>query len=101
MNWKEWLKYDLYKKIWFWAGRPFTYIRRKFWHHFEILNIYFYLGAGFTLGFFFWDIFHWVVRHPVLALLVVLGANILGVLWGHFFWNKGDNPCEIDEDTGL
>jgi len=96
---------DLYKWLYTyltpWWKKPWTHVRRAFWHKFEILNIYFYVGAGFALGFFFWDIFHWLVRHPILAILVALGLSLIGVLQGHFFWNKNDSPGEIDEDTDL
>ena len=96
---------DIYKWLYThltpWWKKPWTHVRRAFWHKFEILNIVFFVSIAFFSGIYFDDIWAWLCEawwHPV---VLVAGFYFVGVLQGHFFWNKGDNPCEIDEDTGL
>lgn len=76
MNWKRWLKFDPYKKLWFWAGRPFTYILRDLWVDFEYLWIIGFTAFGVWLG----HNYNW------LDVLVRLAWLTGGFLLGHLFW---------------
>jgi len=78
MNWKDWLSYDPYKKLWFWAGRPFTYIIRDVWHKAEFVWIVVLIAIGVTLG----HHYDWI------AILRIMGIFTLGFIFGHLFWGK-------------
>ena len=87
MNWKKWLGYNAYKKLWsIIGGRPWTFIKRDAWHTYEILHIYFYLGAGFVLGLFYKEIILWLILHPYHFITAGIILNIIGILWAHFYW---------------
>jgi len=78
MNWKKWLSYPPYKKIWFWAGRPFTYIMRDFYHEVE----YVIIVGFFTLGYFARD---WLSYRD---FLLIVGGVTAGYILGHLFWGR-------------
>ena len=89
MNIKEWLGYGLYKKLWSLIGkRPWTYIRRDFWHRFEIVNIVFFVSVGFWAGFFYPRIYYWMTEHWWSLILLVAVFYFIGVLQGHFYWGS-------------
>ena len=76
MNWKGWLGYDLYKKLWsLVGGRPFTYILRDLWVDFEYLWIIGFIAFGVWLG----HNYGWA------AVLERLAWLTGGFLLGHFF----------------
>lgn len=52
---REWLSYDLYKKLWSVVGkRHWTYIIRDFYHHHPLIVLFCTLGIGTVLGHIFW-----------------------------------------------
>ena len=78
MNWKEWLSYDPYKKLWFWAGRPFTYILRDLWYKAEFVWIVALIAVGVWMG----HHLDWI------EVLKVMGIFTLGFIFGHLMWGK-------------
>ena len=79
MNWKEWLKYDPYKKLWsLIGGRPWTYITRDLWHKFEFFWIVGLVSLGVYLG-------HHYEWKTVLTGWLIFSA---GYCAGHFFWGR-------------
>ena len=85
MNW--------YRELWSRIGkRPWTYIRRDFWHEFEIVNIVFFVSVGFFSGIFYPWIWYWVMSNPIHLVYLVAIFYIVGVLQGHFFWGKDYIP---------
>ena len=89
MKLKKWLSFSLYKKLWsLIGGRPWTFVRRDWFHEFEIINIVFFVSIGFVSGIFFWDIYYWFVAHPYFLILLVAGFYFVGVLQGYFYWGK-------------
>ena len=79
MNWKKWLKYNPYKKLWsLVGGRPWTYISRDFYHKVEYVVI-----VGFTvLGYYL----HTWVSHK--DFWIGVGVLTVGFILGHFFWGR-------------
>ncbi|KKN19266.1 hypothetical protein LCGC14_0947310 [marine sediment metagenome] len=89
MNWKKWMKFNPYKKLWsLIGGRPWTYIRRDFWHRFELVNIVFFVSVGFFSGIFYGNILKWLFSSTWHPILLVAGFYLIGVLQGHFFWGS-------------
>ena len=79
MNWKDWLGYSIYKKLWsLIGGRPFTYIIRDFYHKFEYLII---IGF-FSMGYFIRP--HLTLRE----FYLVVGVGTFCFILGHLFWGK-------------
>jgi len=78
MNWKDWLSFNPYKKLWFWAGRPFTYILRDIWHKAEFVCIVALIAIGVWAG----HHFDWLT---ILKAMAVFTAGYIG---GHLFWGK-------------
>jgi len=79
---------SLYK--WLWSrigGRPWTYIRRDFWHRFEIVNIVFFVSIGFFSGFFYPRIAWWIISEWWHPIVLVASFYFVGVMQGHFFWS--------------
>lgn len=99
MDWKKWLGYDLYKKLWSIIGkRPWTYIRRDFWHQFEIINIVFFVSAGFFSGLYFDSIILWVVSNLPWSLIGLAATfYVIGGLQCHFFWGSKYIPGQKGE----
>ena len=81
MNWKEWLTYNPYKKLWsLIGGRPWTYITRDIYHKFE----YVWLVGIFIGG-------YWVGQSGLVSwkwFLIIMAVYTLGYVHGHFFWGK-------------
>lgn len=79
---------NIYKILWKPFGRPFTYIRRDFWHEYEIINIVFFVSIGFFSGLLYPRIIRWIAEvwwHPILGFALIYFA---GVLQGHFYWTE-------------
>ena len=87
MTWKEWLGYGIYKKLWSLIGkRPWTYIRRDFYHIAPILNIGFFFWAGVFFGLNYFKILAWLFSNPWHFLIVSPIIWLIGGLQCHFFW---------------
>jgi len=87
MNWKAWLKFNPYKKLWSLMGkRPWTYIRRDFYHAVPILNLGGFFFAGFFAGKYFEHIWAWTSSSMWNLLIVIIVCWIIGGLQCHFFW---------------
>ena len=87
MTLKEWLKYNLYKKLWSVIGkRPWTFLRRDVWHQLEIINIVFFVSVGFFSGIYFNQILAWLFEAWWHVVILVAGFYFVGVLQGHFYW---------------
>jgi len=90
---------NLYKALWSRiGGRPWTYIRRDFWHQNEIVNIVFFVSIGFVSGLHFWKIYLFLANCPYCLIALVSFFYFLGVLQEHFYggreWvegQKGEN----------
>jgi len=78
MDWKKWLSYDPYKKIWCFFGRPFTYILRDLWHKAEFVWITGLIALGVCIG----HHYDWII------VLKIMGVFTLGYVAGHLFWGK-------------
>ena len=79
MNWKKWLGYNLYKKLWsLIGGRPFTYWLRDVWHKAEIVWILILVALGVALG----HNYDWI------EALKIMGIFTIGYIAGHLFWGK-------------
>jgi hypothetical protein len=77
MNWKEWLTFDFYKKLWsLIGGRPWTYIMRDIYHEAEwlIQMIWFFIGIL---------IYHFFGWWGVLGFCIVYA---FGYINGHLHW---------------
>lgn len=77
MDWKKWLGYNLYKKLWsLIGGRPWTYIFRDVWHEAEWVYQALWYAIGITVGIHFgWKI-----------ALIALGIYTFGYINGHLWW---------------
>ena len=89
MNWKKWLGYNLYKKLWSLTpiNRPFTFWLRDLWHKSEFIWIVGLVSLGVWLG----HNFEWRV---ILSGWLIFS---LGYLVGHLFWGKEYIPDEKGE----
>ena len=87
MNWKKWLAYDPYKKLWSLVGsRPWTYISRDIYHKAEYVVLVGLFTAGFFLG-----------KSELVSMgwfLVIMIAYTIGFIHGHFFGGKKYIPGE-------
>jgi len=83
MNWKKWLGYDIYKKLWSIIGRrPWTFIYRDIWHRFEILmQLQWFWTAILVLHLLGTDI-------PIKPILIGWVIYLFGFIMGHFFWGR-------------
>jgi len=82
MNWKQWLTFGLYKRLWsIIGGRQWTFIIRDTWHKFEGLWIIGLVAVGALLGHWLWELIFW--------FLLVFA---LGYIAGHLFWGKDYIP---------
>ena len=81
MNWKNWLTYNPYKKLWsLFGGRPWTYISRDIYHKVEYLVLVTLFTGGFFLGYSGIISWKW--------FLIIMGVYTVGFIHGHFFWGK-------------
>ena len=87
MTWKEWLGYNLYKKLWFWAGRPFTYIIRDIRQKYPTPWMLAIMVVSTIVGHYFWG---WM-------LLMVFVGLLIGILWGHLWWGTKYIPNQRGE----
>lgn len=88
MNFKKWLGYNLYKKLWsIWPGRPFTYLLRDLYHKFEFVWIIGLVAIGVALG----HHFNWI------EVLKIMGIFTIGYIGGHLFWAKKYIPNQKGE----
>lgn len=79
MNWKKWLGYNAYKKLWsLIGGRPWTYIMRDFYHEVE----YVIIVGFFILGYFARD---WLSFRD---FWLIIGGVTVGYILGHLFWGR-------------
>ncbi len=77
MNWKKWLGYNPYKKLWsLIGGRPWTYVWRDLWHQAEYIMQALWFFGGIAVGINF----GWQVAGIAWAIYT------LGYINGHFFW---------------
>ena len=77
MNWRDWLKYGAYKKLWSLIGkRPWTYLARDLWHKAEFVWIIGLVAIGVWMG----HNFDWI------EVLKIMGIFTIGFIIGHFFW---------------
>lgn len=87
MNWKEWLTYNPYKKLWSLIGkRPWTYLTRDFYHKAEFGILLISLLVGFFFRHFYEDIISWFIFYPWGLLIFTLGVSTLWFILGHIFW---------------
>lgn len=85
---KDWLKYNIYKKLWsLVGGRPWTYITRDLWHKAEFVWIVGLIAIGVWMG----HHLDW------LEVLKILGVFTIGFIFGHFFWGKKYIPNQQGE----
>jgi len=93
VNWKKWLGYDIYKKLWsLVGGRPWTFISRDVWHKLEYFPIMLLLFAGWFSG-RYWDIiFDYFAEHPMVALAGLFSISTIWYIFGHFFWGRDYIP---------
>jgi hypothetical protein len=77
MNWKEWLKYDFYRKLWsLFGGRPWTYIYRDIYRKYEIFIQSQWFFTGLAIFYFFgWQ-----------GVMLFWIFYTFGYINGHFFW---------------
>jgi len=88
MNWKKWLTYNLYKKLWsLIGGRPWTYIIRDLWHKAEFVWIVGLVSLGVWLG----HNYEWKV------ILIGWLVFSVGYACGHFFWGKEYQENQLGE----
>ena len=98
MDWKRWLKFSPYKKIWFWAGRPFTYIWRDIYHESEWLvsTLWFWMGALASCGIIKLLLLIFpgklTVDLVISCILIICGIGwaiyTFGYIRGHIHWGK-------------
>ena len=86
MNWKEWLGYNLYKKLWSLTpiNRPFTYFLRDVWHKCPFVWTMGLIALGVAMG----HNLDWI---EVLKWMAIFTA---GFIFGHLFWGKKYIPDE-------
>lgn len=90
MNWKEWLTYNPYKKLWsLIGGRPWTYIARDIYHQAEYLWLVLLFTGGYFLGLSGLVSWRW--------FLVIMIGYTVGYIHGHFFWGKDYEPNQPGE----
>ena len=89
MNWKKWLRYSFYKKLWSLTpiNRPFTYWLRDVWHRLEGICIIFLVASGAVLTHYF----------GLKAVLIGLAIFCVGYIAGHLFWGKKYIPNQRGE----
>ena len=89
MNWKKWLKFNPYKKLWSLTpiNRPFTYALRDLWHGAEFVWIVALIAVGVWMG----HNLDWM------EVLKVMGIFTLGFIFGHLFWGKKYIPGQQGE----
>jgi len=84
MDWKRWLGFNLYKKLWsLIGGRPWTYIYRDIWDNLEWFPQMQWAATGILFE---------LLRHykgwPWWAHFIWVGIYSFGYINGHFFWGR-------------
>lgn len=89
MNWKKWLTYNPYKKLWSLVGkRPWTFIYRDIYRKFEyFIQFQWFITGVVILYYFGWkgSLWFWL-------------SYSFGYINGHFFWGK--KIIEGQKDNG-
>jgi len=81
MNWKQWLTFNPYKKLWsLIGGRPWTYISRDVYHKCEYVILVSLFTGGFFLGYLEIVSVKWFI--------IIMIVYSVGFIHGHFFWGK-------------
>jgi len=89
MNWKKWLGFSLYKKLWSLIGkRPWTFIRRDFYHIAPLLNIGFFFWGGVMFGVYHQTVMAWVNSSLWNFFIFTFGVWLIGGIQCHFFWGS-------------
>ena len=84
MNWKKWLGYTIYKKLWSIIGkRPWTFIYRDVWHKLEWFAQMQWLVTGIVA-----EYLRQRFNLPWWIHLVWIALYTYGYINGHFFWGK-------------
>ena len=86
MDWKAWLGFNLYKKLWsLIGGRQWTYIIRDFYHQHPILFTFIVMWSAYLLN-----------KYVMISITdwFILSA---GVLLGHLFWGTKYIPNQQEE----
>ena len=77
MKLKDWLGYNLYKKLWVLLGkRPWTFISRDIWHQFEYVPIVILFAGGYYYATYGGDLLDLLIKFTI------------GYILGHFFWGR-------------
>ena len=85
MKLREWMSYNIYKKLWSLVGnRPWTYILRDVYHRYEFIWIVALVAVGVWIG----HHFDW------LEVLKIMGIFTIGYIFGHLFWGKKWIPSQ-------
>ena len=88
MNWKKWLGYSIYKKLWSLIGsRPWTYIIRDARQKYPTPWMLGVMAVGIVIGHYLWS--WW--------LLIGFGILLVGILWGHLWWGSKYIPNQRGE----
>ncbi len=80
MNWRKWMGFGLYQKLWsLIGGRPWTFIWRDIYHSAPIVVqvVWFMIGVA---------IYQWQGWRGVAIFWPIY---MLGFVGGHFHWGKG------------
>ena len=91
MNWRKWMGFNLYKKLWsLIGGRPWTYQIRDLWHKAEFVWIIGLVSVGVWMGHNF----------DRLYVLKIMGIFTIGFIFGHLFWAKRYIPGQGTDKEG-
>lgn len=82
MNLYKWL----YTYLTPWLKRPWTYVRRDFYHALPLINIGFFFWVGLSCGLYYPRIVEWIVAAPWNPLIFTAIVWFIGALQSHFFW---------------
>lgn len=90
MDWKKWLTYSPYKKLWsIILGRPWTYVARDIYHQFEYIILVSLFIGGYAAGQSHLVSWKW--------LFVLMSTYTIGFIHGHFFWGTKYTPGQPGE----
>lgn len=87
---KQWNKFIKNPYKWLWSkigGRPWTFITRDVWHHYEYIMqmAWFFIGIGVYHYFGWWGVLWFVLAYS------------FGYINGHFFWGQPYIPWQKGE----
>ena len=93
MNFKKWLTFGPYKKLWSIIGkRPWTFIAQDIWAMAKPVVFLVLLYTGFWTGRFWDEILKWAVDNPTPAIWVFGVVSFLLITVGHIIWGKKRIP---------